>query len=163
DGGVAVFKGPTRWAPLGKFLLKGGGDLRVPRGFGETVRIFDRGKQSKWVKWRRPGKRLLLPPPPPPPPLLLPPSPAPRMRELPPMARIPLRHRASLFEIIGPRDLIDQMTRPDIRLRARQIQQHLRCFPGETNGAACNGQAADGYWDSHDALTWYAWRFRPSV
>jgi len=79
------------------------------------------------------------------------------------MERIPLRHRAILFETVGSRDLFDQMTRPDIRLRARQIQQRLRCFPGETNGAACKGQCAVPYWDSHDALTWYAWRFRPSV
>jgi hypothetical protein len=79
------------------------------------------------------------------------------------MGRILLSHRAALFETIGIQDLVDQMTRADIRLRVRQIQQHLRCFPGQTNGSARNGQAADRSWDSYDALTWYAWRFRPSV
>ena len=127
------------------------------------MRISNRWKQSKCLKWLRPVKRWFVPSSPPPPPILLPPSLAGHVEALPPMGRIPLSHRAALFETIGSRDLIDQMTRADIRLRARQIQQHLRCFPGESNGSACNGQAADGSWDSHDALTWYAWRFRPSV
>ena len=124
-----------------------------------------RWKQSVWLRWLKPIKRWLFPPPPPVPiPPILVPSHWTGAVEPPPSAHRPtVCQRARFFGGVTSNDLEDQVGSPDIKLRVRQVLNHLRQRPRDISSQAGQGQSEAGKWDWRHVLTWYAWRFRPAI
>ena len=118
-------------------------------------------KQSKWVSWLRPVKRLLFPSvhsltlfPPVWPGVVLPP---------PTIADLSGAERAKLFQEITLADLNDQLGAPDVGARVSQILKSLSYeTANQAPGPFRNPFVATPYWDHCYALTWFAGRFRPA-